>query len=120
MSSNNSFSNAATFVGRYKSFLNKTEKAANKPLVIAYIISRNQENMSWNVMTERKNLWCSGRNNSSGWCEPADEEKRKDRLQEAVKNDAVGRKLKIFRSPDESGLRKHQESVRFNLISHLQ
>lgn len=53
-------------------------------------------------------------------CEPADEEKRKERFQEAVKNDAVGRKLKIFRSPDESGLRKHQESVRFNLISHLQ
>lgn len=68
MSSNNSFSNAATFVGRYISFLNKTEKATNKPLVIAYIISRNQENMSWNVMMERKNLWCSGRNNSSGWC----------------------------------------------------
>jgi hypothetical protein len=60
-------------------------------------------------------------------CEPADEEKRKERFQEAVKNDAVGRKLKIFRSPDESGftaqlsrLRKHPEKARFNLISHLQ
>ena len=63
MSSNNSFSNAATFVGRYISFLNKTEKATNKALVIAYIISRNEENMSWNVMMKRKNLWCSGRNN---------------------------------------------------------
>jgi hypothetical protein len=32
-------------------------------------------------------------------CEPADEEKRKDWFQEAVKNDAVGRKVKIFSKP---------------------